>query len=184
MLGVAERMGVEVVVSLGSLLDAAPHTRDIRISGVATTKPYRDELAALGVHESGYQGPAGIHTALLEACVTKGLPYLSLWGHCPHYVNITPNPRVSCALLAKLQEVVALGADLGELRESAQEFDVEVSKAVANMPEVRAYVEQLEQSHDAASPSAEMPSPESMVAEMEEFLRNRRRGRGGVDAGQ
>lgn len=174
-LGVAEEFGVETVVTLGSLLDAVPHTRDVKVTGVATTQPFRDELAGLGMRDSGYQGPSAIHTALLDACTTKGIPYLSLWGHGPHYVNITPNPVVSHALLTRLEQVTGVKADLNELTESAEEFATQVSKAVADMPDIAEYVQRLERQYDEAQTAAEMPSPEKMVAELEEFLKSHRR---------
>ena len=37
-LSVAQEHQVELIISLGSLLDAVPHTRDIRISGRASNK--------------------------------------------------------------------------------------------------------------------------------------------------
>jgi proteasome assembly chaperone (PAC2) family protein len=176
-LGVAEEFGVETVVTLGSLLDAVPHTRETKITGVATTQPYREELAGLGMHDSGYQGPSAIHTALLDACATKGIPYISLWGHGPHYVNITPNPVVSHALLTRLDQVAGVKTNLSELKESAEEFAAQVSKAVAGMPDIVEYVGRLEQQYDEASrlAGAELPSPEKMVAELEEFLKTHRR---------
>ncbi|MDA1189429.1 MAG: PAC2 family protein, partial [Chloroflexi bacterium] len=86
-MSVVERFGVEKVVSLGSLLDAVPHTRQVKLTGVATTQAAREELAKLGMLDSGYQGPSAIHTALMEACTKKNIQHISLWGHCPHYVN-------------------------------------------------------------------------------------------------
>jgi len=177
-LGVAEEFGVETVVTLGSLLDAVPHTRDVKVTGVATTQPYRDELTGLGMRDSGYQGPSAIHTALLDACATKGIPYVSLWGHGPHYVNITPNPVVSRALLSRLEQVTGIKADMGELAESAEEFAAQVSKAFADMPNIVEYVQRLERQYDEAQLAAEMPSPEKMVADAEEFLKSHRRQQG------
>jgi len=181
-MGIIERFGIERVVSLGALLDAVPHTREVKITGVATTQAARDELAKLGMLDSGYQGPSAIHTALMDACTKKGIPHISLWGHCPHYVNTSPNPVVSHALLSRLAKVSEVSVDLGELKESAAEFETQVADAVGGTPEITSYVLQLEEQYDEATPKAsDMPNPEKLVAELEEFLKMRREQNNGGD---
>ena len=91
----AERLGVEAIVTLGALMDAVPHSRETRITGVATTDQYLDTISRLGILESGYEGPAGLHTALGDACQKKDIPYVSLWAHSPHYVTTSPNPKAT-----------------------------------------------------------------------------------------
>lgn len=172
---VAEEYGVEFVVSLGSLLDAVPHTREVRITGRANSPELTQKVEWLGVRNSGYQGPTGIHTAFWGACDKLGLPNASIWGHCPHYVNTSPNPKVSFALLTKLRSVVDFDVELEELRLAGEAFEEEVTKAIAKEPAVSAYVTRLEERHDAAAESVgDIPSPDDMVKELEEFLKSQR----------
>ena len=173
--GVAEQCGVEFVVSLGSLLDAVPHTRDPKVTGRASSPDLTQKVEWLGIRNSGYQGPTGIHTAFMDACTKKGIPHASIWGHCPHYVNTSPNPRISHALLTRLRSLVDLDLDLEELRVAGESFQEEVSKAIDKESEVSAYVRRLEQRYDAANePETEVPSSEEMVQELEEFLKSQR----------
>ena len=173
--GVAEMCGVEFVVSLGSLLDAVPHTRDVRITGRASSPELTQKVEWLGVRNSGYQGPTGIHTAFWVACDQMGLPNASIWGHCPHYVNTSPNPKVSFALLAKLRSLVDFNVDLEDLRLAGEAFEEEVTKAIAKEPAVSAYAKKLEERHDAANePADDIPSPDDMVKELEDFLKSQR----------
>jgi predicted ATP-grasp superfamily ATP-dependent carboligase len=172
---VAEQYGVKLIVSLGALLDAVPHTRDPRITGRASTNELNQKAAWLGIRNSGYQGPTGIHSAFMEACATLEVPNASIWGHCPHYVNTSPNPRVSLALLEKLRSLVDFEIDFKELRISGEAYVSEVNKAISGQSDVLSYVKRLEQKHDDANaPVEEIPSPESMVEELEEFLRSQR----------
>ena len=175
LLSVAERCGVELVVSLGALLDAVPHTREPQITGRATSKELAEKVRWLGIGESGYQGPTGIHTAFLQASKTKGLSHASLWGHSPHYVrNVkSPNSRVSHALLTRLRSLVDFDVDLEELKVSGDTFQAEVTQAIADQSDVAAYVQRLEQRYDEANtPTGEMPSSEDMVEELEQFLKS------------
>ena len=176
LVNVAEQVGVEFVVTLGALLDAVPHSREARVTGRASSKELTEKAEWLGVRNSGYQGPTGIHTAFLDACTNKGLPYASIWGHCPHYVNTSPNPKISHALLAKLRSLVEVDVDLEELRLAGEAFESEVTKAISNDVDVSSYVQRLEERYDAANPlTDEIPSPDAMVQELEEYLKRSQR---------
>ena len=170
--GVAEQCGVELVVSLGALLDAVPHTREPRITGRASSDELAQKVEWLGIQSSGYQGPTGIHTAFMDGCAGIGLEHASIWGHCPHYVNTSPNPAISHGLLTNLQSVIDVDVDLTELRLAAETFETDVTKAISKQPEISAYVRRLEERHDADSQPGEIPSSEDMVKELEEFLKS------------
>lgn len=172
----AEQYGVKLVVSLGALLDAVPHTREPRVTGRASSNDLTEKVKWLGIHNSRYQGPTGIHTAFMDACERRGLVQASIWGHCPHYVNTSPNPRVSYALLTKLRSLVNFDIDLQELSLSGDAFDAEVTKAIAKQDDVSSYVTRLEHRYDRAHQAEEqMPSPDDMVRELEDFLKSQRR---------
>ncbi len=175
MLEVARRAGVESAFMLGALNDAVPHTREPRVTGVSGDPRVRAKLHEQGIRGSGYQGPTGIHTAFLEVCDKAGLPIASLWGHNPHYVTTTSNPRVSLALISKLQGMAEIRVDLGDLHAAGDAFDTELAQAVGDRSEITAYVAKLEQRYDASvGASGDVPSPSALVEELEEFLRQQR----------
>ena len=174
---VAIRRQVELVVSLGALLDAVPHTREPRVTGRASSTELTGKVKWLGIQNSGYQGPTGIHTAFTDACNQNGLEHASIWGHSPHYVQTSPNPRVSHALLTKLNNLVDFDVDLEELYLAGQAFEEDVSKAIDAQSDVGAYVTRLEQRYDASHQPEDddIPDPDDMVRELENFLRTQRR---------
>lgn len=172
-LQVADMAGVELVISLGALLDAVPHTRDVRITGRASSKELTKKAQWLGIRNSGYQGPTGIHSAFADACLTREIPHANIWGHCPHYVQTSPNPIASYALLERLRVLVDIDLDMSELQLAGEAFREEVSKAIAAQPDVRSYVAKLESQYDEArTEKDEMPTGSDMVDEIEEFLRS------------
>ena len=173
MVGVADQCGVELVVSLGALLDAVPHTRDPLVTGRASSPELQQRVQWLGVRSSGYQGPTGIHTAFMDACTKQGLSQASIWGHSPHYVSTSPNPKVTHALLSRLKSLVDFDVSMTELLESAEGYVREVDKVIDKQSNIKAYVKRLEQRYDFASEgSEEMPSGEAMITEIEEYLRS------------
>ena len=183
MLSVAEMCGVEMVVSLGALLDEVPHTRDPRITGRATSPELEQKVEWLGMRNSRYQGPTGIHTAFMDACTREDLPLAGIWGHSPHYASTISNPKLTHALLTKLGSLVELDVPLDGLLKSGDEYVREVDEAIAGQPHVTAYVKKLEERYDtAAAPSGEIPSPEAMVRELEEYFQSQQRSEEGENA--
>ena len=68
-----------------------------------------------------------------------------------------------------------LDVDLEELRLSGEAFDEEVSEAIAKQSDVSSYVSRLEKRYDADHEvSGDIPNPDDMVRELEEFLRSQR----------
>src|SRR5581483_5244689 len=82
-------LGVELVITLGSLLADVPHTRPAPVTGSATDP---ELIHRLGLQASRYEGPTGIVGVLHDACANAGLPSASLWAAVPHYVSLTPSP--------------------------------------------------------------------------------------------
>jgi predicted ATP-grasp superfamily ATP-dependent carboligase len=180
----AHQVGVERVVLLGSLLDAVPHTREVRITGIANSPEGRRALERLGVFTSRYQGPVSIGTALAEACTEASIPFCSLWAHCPHYLQVSPNPKASLALLQRFERLLSFPLPLTALQGIAAAFEAEVNKAIAGNPEMASHLRRLEEAYDALTErpperQGDLPSPEEVVKDLEEFLRRQGRGDGG-----
>ncbi len=62
-------LGVERVVTFGSLLADVPHTRPAPVTAAATDEALMEEL---GLEPSRYEGPTGIVGVLLDACRRRG----------------------------------------------------------------------------------------------------------------
>ncbi len=166
----AADLGVELVVTLGSLLADVPHTRPSPVTG-SPTDP--DFVRALGLSTSRYEGPTGIVGVLHDACHRASLASVSLWAAVPHYVSLTPNPRAAKALCDRLGELVGSAIDTSELDEAGQAYAEQVSEAVAADTDTAAYVEELEQRTDTLAEHADLPSGETLAAELTRYLRER-----------
>ncbi len=175
----AEKHGVKRVIHVGALLDAVPHTRDVKLTGTSTNPELQQTLEAAGIHSSSYQGPTGISSAMMEACANQGIEYLSLWGHTSHYLQAAPNYRIGYTLTKYLSNLLGLNLDLSELKTAAATFDEEVVQAIARDDQLSAYVLKLEGEYDESTPVTEMPDPAEMVRDLEQFLRSEQRRRPG-----
>ena len=179
-LEVVQELEVELVVTLGSLLADVPHTRPAPVSAAASDPSLVEEL---GVEPSRYEGPTGIVGVLLDACRQAGLPSVSLWAAVPHYVSLAPSPRAALALCRRLGELIGTDIDLAELEQAGEEYSEQVTEAVASDAETAAYVEELERRVDLMEAAEELPSGESLAAELTRFLREREQGDGGAGEG-
>src|ERR671935_162499 len=171
----ARELGVELVVTLGSLLADVPHTRPSPVTGGATDP---DLIQRLGLQRSRYEGPTGIVGVLHDACARAGLPSVSLWAAVPHYVSLAPSPRAALALCNRLAEILDADIDTSELDEASERYSEQVSEAVASDEETAAYVAELEQRADVIADEDDLPSGESLAAELTRFLREREKNDG------
>lgn len=172
---VAKDHGVESVVHIGALLDAVPHTRPVKLSGTASESSLSEFLEGQGIRSSNYQGPTGISSAVMAACIEAGLEYTSIWGHTSHYLQAAPNHRVGSTLLEILLKLLNLPLDLAELKSAASVFNLEVEKAVAKDDQIASYVTKLEGQYDEAVAAIEIPDPAELVRDLEKFLRGEQR---------
>jgi proteasome assembly chaperone (PAC2) family protein len=175
--GLARDLQVELVVTLGALLADIPHTRPAPVTGAATDPRLVEEL---GLQLSRYEGPTGIVGVLHDACRAAELRSVSLWSAVPHYVSLAPSPRAAKALCVRLADLVGVPIETTELDDAEEEYAAQVSEAVASDPDTQAYVEELERRADTIEELAEggeLPSGESLAAELTRFLRERDRER-------
>jgi predicted ATP-grasp superfamily ATP-dependent carboligase len=173
--GLAQELGVELVVTLGSLLADVPHTRPAPVTGAASDPKLVEEL---GLELSRYEGPTGIVGILHDACRRSGLPSVSLWSAVPHYVSLAPSPRAARALVDRLALLLGTEIDTEELLAAEEAYADQVSEAVSSDAETAAYVDELERRADmveelTADEGDDLPSGESLAAELTRFLRER-----------
>jgi proteasome assembly chaperone (PAC2) family protein len=178
----ARDLGVRMVITLGALLADVPHSRPVAITGITSDQALVERL---GFEPPSYEGPTGIVGVLQHACAEAGLPAVSLWASVPHYVAASPNPKVALALVRAFEGTAGLAVDGGELESAAEDYERQVTAAVASDPEVKAFVERLETAMDevqAENPPDEgqLPSADTIASDFQRFLRQR----GPEDPGQ
>ena len=171
--GAAERLGVEMVITLGALIADVAHTRAVPITGLASDP---ELVERLGLSRSSYEGPTGIVGVLHDACRRRGLVSASLWAAVPHYVAAVPNPKAALALLRRLEGLTGVAVEASELEDATGRFEEQVDQAVAANPEIEELVRNLEVSQEEAVEfGQEVPSADDIAQEFQQFLRQRGR---------
>jgi proteasome assembly chaperone (PAC2) family protein len=177
-LGLSRELGIEMLVTLGSLLADVPHTRPAPVTTAATDPAL---VSGLGLEPSRYEGPTGIVGVVHDGCRDAGIQSVSLWAAVPHYVSLAPSPRAALALVRRLGELLRIDIELDELEHASAEYSEQVSEAVSTDAETASYVEELERRVDMLEAADDLPSGESLAAELTRYLREREEQDGGDD---
>ena len=171
-------LGIELIVSLGALLADVPHTRPAPVTGAGSDP---ELVERLGLQASRYEGPTGIVGVLHDACRQAGIPSVSFWAAVPHYVSLAPSPRAALALCDRLSTLLEMPIDVAELEAMIEGYTSHVTEAVSSDEDAVAYVDELEQRVDLIE-EHDVPSGESIAAELTRFLREREEGDSPPDA--
>jgi len=166
LLDLADDLEVQTIITLGSMLADAPHSRPITVTGSGA----HPELAKrLGVEVSRYEGPTGILGVIADACLRRGLDAISLWAAIPHYASNSPSPKATLALINALEDFLEISLPQGDLHADSLEWESEVDELAREDSDVAEYVKALEESKDSSLLSD--VSGEDLARELERFLR-------------
>jgi hypothetical protein len=172
---VVEHFSVRLVVALGSVPMAVPHTRPVQLTNHATAH-------RLLVQENVWKGEIRVPASAVSLVELR----LGEWGHdamgfvahIPHYVAQFDYPQASAALLDGLEDVTGLQWDQTALKDAGEARQVEIATQIADSDDVREVVNGLEQQYDAFHTQAAnllaedepLPSGEEIGAQFEQFL--------------
>jgi proteasome assembly chaperone (PAC2) family protein len=168
----ADALGVELVVTLGSLIAEVSHTLPVPITGLASSTDLVDELE---LERSNYEGPTGIVGVVHDTCGRTGIDSASLWAAVPHYVAAVPNPKAALALLRRLEGMTGIAVEASELEEETTDYEEQIGRAVAANPEIEELVERIEaeQVDLLGADGEDLPSADTIAREFQRFLRQR-----------
>ena len=176
---------VSGILTLGALLAEVSHAHPVRLNGSATEGELARALAVDPQARSTYQGPTGIVGVINQMAREAEIPAASLWANMPFYVQRTPNPKGTHAILERVNEAFDFDLTLHDLEVFAARFEAQVASDIEGNPEVAAYARRVaeeldedEESEDDVDiemePLDELPDAEEMVDELERFLREQR----------
>ena len=160
-----ERFGVHLVVTIGAVPAAVPHTYPPPVMMTASS----DELVGSDdvALDDDLDVPGAAVNVVADAAVRKGMGTIGYWAQIPHYIN-EEYPAGSLALLQRIALRLDLDLDLAELIEASNEQATKINEAIANRPESLAHVRKLE----ALVEEGRLATGDELAAEIENFLRD------------
>jgi predicted ATP-grasp superfamily ATP-dependent carboligase len=175
---VVEHFGVRLMVSLGSVPMAVPHTRPVMVTHHATRPGL---LAGENIWRGTIQIPSSAQ-ALLELRMGEWEhDAMGFVAHVPHYLTQVDYPAAAVTLIESLEVVTGLQWQLGDLEDKAQTRLAEIAAQVRDSDEVQQVVQGLEQQYDAFARAddqgtlplveeRDLPTAEELGEELEKFL--------------
>lgn len=176
-----EVFGVQRVYTVGGYLDYAPHTRVPRISATVTHPELQEALSAYDVDQADYEGPTSIQSYLLAHCQSVGIEGVGLWAGTPSYIQGT-YPKVVQVMLELLSRMWKLPLEFSMFEEQTAELESSLHEQIDSSPELAEYIKRLEQAYDSAEHEQPSFGPDTMVDEIQQFLRRRRDGSTGEES--
>jgi hypothetical protein len=181
-LQLVERFRVSTTTWVHAIPMPTPHTRPI---GVTVSGNRAELIEAMSVWRPHTQVPSNALHLVEYRLQELGHPIAGFVLLIPHYLADTEFPAAAIAALESISAATGLIFPTDRLREEGREFLGKVEDQVENNQELQRLVGTLEQRHDSymednplPSPltdvDGELPSADSIAAELEKFLASRR----------
>ena len=169
-INLCQSMNVQSVVTLGALLDSIPHTRGVKTQITGQHEFMPDVFTQNKIDKSRYEGPTGITSVIIEDFKKIGIPSMSIWAHAPHYLQSSPNPIVSEALLKELSNWLPLNFDANKLKRKSDKYLNALESAITQDSELKGYIEKLEKKYDSALSNSCPIDDDLLLKDLEKFF--------------
>ncbi|HSV30573.1 MAG TPA: PAC2 family protein [Atribacteraceae bacterium] len=147
MFEVVEICNVRRIYFVGSVGGLTPHTRDPRVFCSLSDETFKYRLNDLDVRFSDYEGPSSFVNLLNVEAAKRGLEMINFVVDIPTYVQAT-NPRGIATVLKRIVRLLDLDISLEELVILGDEFQKNIDKLVAKMPDLLEQIKRLEENYD------------------------------------
>lgn len=168
----AVRIGIIEHVSLGAIPSAVPHTAPTPVMMTASSE---EQLKGSTTTEGLLRVPAAAVSLIEWTLAESGIPTVGFWAQVPHYA--VPYAAGAIALIRRVETHLSVTIGAGALEEQAAGQSQGLQELFSGNPEASAYLERLE----SLVGDEPIPAAENIGEEVERFLRNQRRGEGGLN---
>jgi proteasome assembly chaperone (PAC2) family protein len=163
----SKQWGVRFIIALGGLQDNVLHT-DALISGFASNPQLLERLKEAEVVPTDYQGPGAIHSLILQEAQNMGMEWISLWGHCPFYLQGT-HLRLLSRMANILTEFSGVEIDTSELEKGWMRLARQIQGFIDDNPELQNLVKKIMKAKTGESPTPK--KEDGKVIFLDDFLR-------------
>jgi len=171
LLDLCHRFDVSQLITIGSMYDQVLHSEQV-VSAAASEDGVLSALKGMKVNPINYQGPGAIHALIQLEGPRREIPCVSLWCHCPYYLQDT----VHFGFLVKLAQVLGgltgLVLDVTDLKRRWQTLIRRIETLIQDNTKLQAEVERLRRERPAAI--IEGPAPPQAggnVIHLNDFIR-------------
>jgi len=142
LLSLCEKLNVKTIITLGSMYDNVLHSDRI-ISGIVSNRDLFSRLRQKNVIPVNYRGPSAIHSTLYSESTKRGFECISLWCHCPYYLEGTTHFGLLASLGALLSSIGDFELDVEEIEASWKDLNRQIQGIIEKNPDFKDMINNL-----------------------------------------
>jgi proteasome assembly chaperone (PAC2) family protein len=143
-------LGVASIFTIGSMYDNVLHSDRI-VSGIASDEGLSSRIRQKQVIPITYQGPSAIHSSIHLEAKKRGFHSLSLWCHCPYYLE----GAVHFGLLAHMGNLLSFFGgfelDTQEMETEWKKLNQQIQGLIEKNPELQTMISEIRRAKVRAS---------------------------------
>lgn len=136
------KLQVRRIITLGSMYDNVLHSDRI-ISAVASSPEMMAELKQKRIDSISYQGPSAVHSILQSEGAKEGFECISLWSHCPYYLQGTTHFGILSYLGELIAGLVNFKLDTLDLQANWKKLEAQIDELIAGNSELQSLISNL-----------------------------------------
>lgn len=169
-LSLCKAVGVKTIISLGSMYDNVLHT-DTVISAISSSEKLRASLEAKKIAAIDYKGPSAIHSTLFSEAGKHGFECLSIWCHCPYYLQGTTHFGLLSHLGSFLSSWGGFNLDTDELTVIWKDLNKQIQGIIDKNPELQGMIRDLRKTK--VKVSWDTAKKRDKIIQFEDFLKSK-----------
>lgn len=166
-LSLCRKSGVKSIISLGSMYDNVLHT-DTIMSALASNEEILAALKEKDVIPINYRGPGAIHSTIHSEAMKRGFESLSLWCHCPYYLQGTTHFGLMSYMGAFLSEWGGFDLNVEELNVAWKSTQKQIQGIIDKNPELQDMINDLRK--EKVKGSWDTLKKHDKIIQLEDFL--------------
>ncbi|MGD8444357.1 MAG: PAC2 family protein [Desulfobacterales bacterium] len=139
---ICQKLGIGTIITLGSMYDNVLHTDRI-VSGVASTEELVSRLMESNINPIDYQGPSAIHTIIHSEGSKRGFECISLWSHCPYYLQGTTHFGLLSHMVGIIAELANFQIDTPDLEANWKKLKEQINRLIDDNSELQTLIGSL-----------------------------------------
>lgn len=136
------KLNVETLITIGSMYDNVLPTDRI-VSATATHDDFWPPLRPQAVKRINYNGPGAIHSIIQAEAARRDFKCISLWCHCPYYVQGVTHFGYVSHLIGLLGNLGGMAVDTSDLDEKWSELSQQIDDLIERDPELKTAIQEL-----------------------------------------
>ena len=168
---ICQKLRISKVITIGSMYDNVLHTDRI-LSGIASSPEMLSELKQKRINPISYQGPSAIHSIIQSEGTKKGYECISLWSHCPYYLQGTTHFGILSYLGELIAGLVNFQLDTLDLQGNWKKLENQINTLVEGNSELQSLISNLrkEKAKGSAASLRGAAKSDEKIINLQDFL--------------